>query len=325
MAKTPMLPLEEESAIITPMSDTSECRTATCGPAPFANTPPMGLAPDLQTQHDLLPDWKQIAPDLHEDAYAMADALWWARKLGRPQAQGADVAPLLRGPEDARAVQRALAQVYGWWPANRAPRYWKSGGSSCNLPLVHAPLPEPGVLSGLELAPAPSPVFQLRGVEAEIALRIGKDVTAEQTAALDHAGALALVDAWCVALEWVDVRWRDGLQAPALAQLADGQCHGGLLLGAWQPMDLLRGKDWSTQTCTVTLNDAAPQTFTGTHSLGDPCWLLVDWLQHVAREYGSVPAGTVVTTGTWSGCQQLQASQRFQAEFAGLGTLAWTF
>lgn len=43
---------------------------------------------------------------MREDAYAMADALWWARKLGSPQAMGADVAPLLRG-EDARAVQRA--------------------------------------------------------------------------------------------------------------------------------------------------------------------------------------------------------------------------
>jgi 2-keto-4-pentenoate hydratase len=273
----------------------------------------------------LLPDWAQMAPQLHEDAYAMADALWWSRKLGSPQAQGADVAPLLRGPEDARAVQRALAQAYGWWPQDRAPRYWKSGGPGRNQPLVHAPLPEPGVLTGMDEAPAPGPVFQLRGAEAEIALRIGQDVTAEQAATLDHASALALVDAWCLALEWVDVRWRDGLKAPALAHLADGQCHGGLLLGHWQSMQALQGKDWSAQSCTITLDHAAPQTFTGTHSLGDPAWLLLDWLQHVAREYGSVPAGTVVTTGTWCGCMQLQAGQRFQAEFAGLGTLAWQF
>jgi 2-keto-4-pentenoate hydratase len=203
-------------------------------------TPPIGLAPALQDQHDVLPDWSKQAPDLHEDAYAMADALWWSRKLGASQALGADVAPLLRGPDDARAVQRALAQTYGWWPADRAPRYWKSGGPGRAQPLVHVPLPEPGVLSGLAEAPPPGPVFQLRGAEAEIALRIGSAVSAEQAAALDHAAALALVDAWCVALEWVDVRWRDGLKAPALAQLADGQCHGGLLLGDWQGMDVLQ-------------------------------------------------------------------------------------
>lgn len=77
----------------------------------------------------------------------------------------------------------------------------ESGGPSRSQPLVHVPLPEPGVLTGMDEAPAPSPVFQLRGAEAEIALRIGQDVTAEQAATLDHASALALVDAWCLALE----------------------------------------------------------------------------------------------------------------------------
>lgn len=285
----------------------------------------MGLAPELQDQEDVLPNWKDMAPDLHEDAYAMADALWWARKLGETMAQGADVAVLLRGPEDARAVQKALAVAYDWWPSDRAPRYWKSGGPDRSQPLVHAPLPEPGVLTGMDVAPAPSPVFQMRGAEAEIAFRIGTEVSAEQAAALTHESALALVDAWCVALEWVDVRWRDGTKAPALALLADGQCHGGLLLGEWQSMDRLQAVDWSQQTCTVTLNGDNAQTFTGTHSLGDPAWLLKDWLQHVAREYGSVPAGTVVTTGTWCGCMPLQEGTRFDAEFAGLGKLAWQF
>lgn len=315
-----------EYAIIVPMSESKECQDGRCGgPSPFANTPPMGLAPELLDQHDELPDWKKIAPNLHEDAYATADALWWARQQGESMAAGADVIALLRDPDDARAVQRALAQAYGWWPADCAPRYWKSGGTGRDQPLVHAPLPELGIRTGMTEAAPPSPVFQMRGAEAEIALRIGAEVTAEQAAALDHASAQALVDGWCVALEWVDVRWRDGVKAPALAQLADGQCHGGLLLGDWQPMSALQGKDWSAQTCTITVNSDAPKTFTGTHSLGDPAWLLLDWLQHVAREYGSVPAGTVVTTGTWCGCMQLQAGDRFQAEFSGLGTLAWQF
>ena len=51
-------------------------------------------------------------------------------------------------------------------------------------------------------APLPGHLRQLSGsllgipadAEAEIALRIGRDVSAEQAAALDEAGALALVD-----------------------------------------------------------------------------------------------------------------------------------
>ena len=307
------------------MSENNNSKGAWNGPAPFANTPPIGLAPELQDQEEVLPDWKQIAPYLPEDAYSCADALWWSRKLGEKMSTGADVAFLLRDETDARAVQRALAITWDWWPADRAPRYWKSGGAQRGAALVHVPLPENGVHQNPAIAPAPQPVFNLRGAEAEIALRIGSDVSAEQAAALTHESALALVDAVAVAIEWVDVRWRDGLQAPALALLADGQCHGGLALGQWLPATALQGHDWAQQQCTVQINDDAPQHFTGTHSLGDPSWLLADWLRHVAQEYGHVPAGTIVTTGTWSGCQQLQAGDRFSVQFDALGELNWQF
>ncbi len=75
----------------------------------------------------------------------------------------------------------------------------------------------------------------------------------------------------------------------------------------------------------LTVAGGEPQRFTGTHSLGDPAWLLLDWLQHVAREHGSVPAGTVVTTGTWCGCMPLSAGDRFEMQFEGLGQLGWQF
>ncbi|MEG1735011.1 MAG: fumarylacetoacetate hydrolase family protein [Comamonas sp.] len=307
------------------MSENNDCQDGWCGPAPFANTPPMGLAPELRDVQDVLPDWAQLAPALHEDAYATADALWWSRKLGEKMSLGADVAALMRSEEDARAVQSALAGVWGWWPADRAPRYWKSGAANRQTALLHVPLPESGVQQGLAWAAAPQTVFNLRGAEAEIALRIGQDISAQQAAALTPESALALVDGVAVAIEWVDVRWRDGLQAPALALLADGQCHGGLALGEWLPATLLAGRDWAQQVCTVAVNGEAPQRFTGTHSLGDPAWLLLDWLQHVARRYGSVPAGTAVTTGSWCGCLKLDAEDRLTIAFEGLGQLGWQF
>lgn len=290
----------------------------------------MGLAPELRDQQDVLPDWKLLAPALHEDSYATADALWWSRKLGQTMGLGADVASLMRGEDDARQVQRALARAYGWWPAERAPRFWKSGGANRNARLLHVPLPEAGahvdgVHQGLAVAPAPQAVFNLRGVEAEIALRLGRDLSAEQARMLTAESALELIDGVAVAIEWVDARWRDGLKAPTLALLADGQCHGGLALGEWLPATVLQGRDWMQQVCTVQVNSGEVQRFVGTHSLGDPAWLLLDWLQHVAAEYGSVPAGTVVTTGTWCGCQRLAAGDRFAIAFDGLGQLGWQF
>ena len=307
------------------MSENQDCPSGWCGPAPFANTPPIGLAPELQQQEEVLPDWKTLWPELPEDSYATADALWWSRKLGMPQALGADVAALMSDASDARAVQSALARTWNWWPADRAPRYWKSGGPGRDAALLHVPLPENGIHQGVALAPVPETVFNLRCAEAEIALRIGQDVSASQAALLDYDSALALVDGVAVAVEWVDVRWRDGLKAPTLALLADGQCHGGLALGDWLPAASIAGRDWATQLCTVSVNGGEAQRFTGTHSLGDPAWLLRDWLQHVAREYGSVPAGTVVTTGTWCGCMPLNAGDRFEMQFEGLGQLGWQF
>lgn len=313
------------------MSTDSEkdCTTGFCskGPSPFANQPPLGLnllAKD--DPEDVLPDWKQIAPQLPEDAYSVADALWWCHKLGERSARGADVVYMLRDAADARAVHSALALARKWWPAGSVPRYWKSGGPRPDpAALVHAPLSELGIQSGVECATPPATVFSLRGVEGEIALRIGQDVTAEQAAALTDDSARALVDAYAVAIEFVDVRWREGSAAPALALLADGQGHGGLALGPWQDFAPLHAHDWSQQACTLHINDAPAQRFVGTHSLQDPTGLLVNWLQHVTSHYGTVTAGTVVTTGTWTGCPEVQAGDRVSVRFEGLGEMHWQF
>lgn len=309
----------------------TDCTTGLChsGPSPFANQPPLGLRelpPD--DPEDALPVWQQVAPALPEDAYSVADALWWSRKLGQRQANGADVAYMLQGPADARAVQNALARAWKWWPKDSVPRYWKSGGPSRSAELLHVPLPETGIHTPTEAAPAPTTVYNLRGVEGEIALRLGQDVTPEQAAALTPDTAAALIDAYAIAIEWVDVRWRDGLQAPALTLLADGQCHGGLALGPWQDFAPLRARtdaDWAAQNVQLQVGDQPTQHFTGTHSLDNPTWLLADWLQHITREYGTVPAGTVVTTGTWTGCPQVQASDMVRVAFEGLGEVRWQF
>ncbi|MBO1996785.1 hypothetical protein J4714_12965 [Staphylococcus epidermidis] len=74
----------------------------------------------------------------------------------------------------------------------------------------------------------------------------------------------------------------------------------------------------------MTVNDGEAQRFTGTHSLGDPAWLLVDWLQHVAREW-QCARWRCGDHGYWCGCMPLQAGDRFEMEFEGLGGLGWQF
>lgn len=213
----------------------------------------------------------------------------------------------------AYAVQEGVARAFGWF-ADAMPRHWKSGGPSRAAVLTHAPLPPAGVWTSP--AQARDWPFHFRGIEAEIALRLGRDVDATLATTLDVAAATALVDAMCVSIELVDSRWREGRDAPALAKLADLQLHGALVLSDWVPFV---ARDWSTQRCRVTIGSQPTTEHRGTHALGDPAFVLPAWLRHATRHGGAVPAGTVVTTGTWCGLPIAKAGDRVVAAFPGIG------
>jgi 2-keto-4-pentenoate hydratase len=215
----------------------------------------------------------------------------------------------------AYAVQAGVAQTLGWF-GSAAPRHWKSGGPSRDAVLTHAPLPPAGVWASPADARARAWPFHFRGIEAEVALRLARDVDGALAATLDVAGASALIDSMCVSIELVDSRWSEGRNAPPLAKLADLQLHGALVLGEWVAF---AARDWASQTCVLTIGSAAPQTFRGTHSLGDPAFVLPAWLRHATRDGSVLKAGTVVTTGTWCGLPLAAAGDRVVAEFSGIG------
>ena len=168
-------------------------------------------------------------------------ALLHARRDLQPQ-------PALPLPDADAAyqVQAQVAAVLGWFAAT-APGHWKSGGPSREAVATHAPLPPAGIWA----SPADGRAwpFNVRVIEAEVALRLGRAVDAQVAAELDLDKARALVDAMCVSIEVVDSRWAEGLQAPALAKLADAQSHGALVLGEWRAFEPAR--DWTGQVCTV--------------------------------------------------------------------------
>lgn len=212
----------------------------------------------------------------------------------------------------AYRVQALVAQALGWDNGTPAP-HWKSGGPGRDATLTHAALPVGGVWASP--ADARAWPFHWRGIEAEIALRLGQDVDAALAQSLTPEGASSLVDAMAVSIELVDSRWAQALQAPALHKLADLQSHGALVLGEWQPF---RAIDWRTQRCELHIGPQQ-QVFIGTHSLSDPAWLLPQWLRHATRDGAVMPAGTMVTTGTWCGLPLAQAGDAVNVRFDGIG------
>lgn len=245
----------------------------------------------------------------------LADALQAATASGQPL----DAAqwPSALTAHDITAVhQRSAAQ---WGDTACAPCYWKSGGPGRSQPLGHAPLPPQGVVqAGGAAADLRHQPLMLRGIEAEIALRIGPEVDAALAAQLDACSALQLIDAMAVSVEVVDSRWLQQLQAPDALKAADLLCHGALALGAWQPFV---ARDWAQQRCTVQIGRQPPVARQGSHSLQDPAWLLPAWLRYATQHFGTVRAGTVVTTGSWVGLLMAQAGEVVTAKFDGVGEL----
>jgi len=243
---------------------------------------------------------------------AVVEALLRAR-AERRAVPSAELADALQGPEQAYAVQTRVAQALGWFDA-AGPRHWKSGGPSRQALLTHAPLPPQGVWTSPARAGAWP--FNLRAIEAEVALRVGATVDASRAAALDEAGATALVDAMAVSIEIVDSRWVEGMAAPPLLRLADLQSHGALVLGPWRAF---ASRDWSPQICRVAIGSRPVVERRGTHALGSPTWGLAPWLRHATRTGAALPAGTVVTTGTWVGVLEASAGEAVRVEFPGIG------
>ena len=241
---------------------------------------------------------------------AVAQTLIHARREQRC-ADAEAFATALATPEDAYAVQSAVAASLGWHASG--PAYWKSGGPSRQARLTHAQLPADGVWSSP--ANAGNWNFTWRGIEAEIALRLGRPVSAEEAAAFDSDSAASFVDGMAVSIEVVDSRWQQYTDAPSLLKLADLQAHGALVLGEWRAYEAI---DWAAQRCHVRIG---AQSFErkGTHALGDPAYGLAAWLRHATRHGERVEAGTVVTTGTWVGILPAAAGDLVTVEFDGIG------
>lgn len=249
---------------------------------------------------------------MRERTRALAQALIQARRSGALLDAG-DWHDAVEDLDEVYALQSLVAAELGWAGASASlPQYWKSGGASRQGPFTHAALAPDGIGRVLKTWP-------LLGFEAEIALRLGQDISPAEAQALQPGEAGRCLDAMCVAVELVSSRWSQGLAAPELLRMADQQSNAGLLLGPWQPY---QARDWAQQSFTTQLNDEPAMPRTGGHALKDPAWLLPAWLQHLTRTGQHVPAGTVVTTGAWSGCLPLTAkARRLRIEFEGLGVV----
>jgi 2-keto-4-pentenoate hydratase len=240
-----------------------------------------------------------------------ADRLVAARNSGQP-VSWRGILPLDRA--SAYAIQDATLARIG--PSCG----WKVGASGPNAEPICAPLPASGLFaSGARLGPE----FSLRGVEVEVALRVGRALTAED-AALPEGDLARAFDAAYPAIEVVETRLEDWKNSAALAQLADLQSHGALLIGPASTVSLL-SVDLKEVEAHLTVGEGVSRRTTGGNSAGD-IWRLLRWLiRHCADRGAPLLPGQIITTGSCTGMVFAEEGASARARLAGFGEVAVDF
>jgi 2-keto-4-pentenoate hydratase len=206
----------------------------------------------------------------------------------------------------AYAIQRRIAASF---PGIGG---WKVGAPTPDAPICGA-LPAPGVVPSP--ATLSSATHTLRGVEAEVCFRIGRDLPPRPTP-YTRAEVIAAIAAAHPAIEVLESRYLDPDAVHPLTNLADTQSHGGFIYGApvteWQHIDFASEK-------VEQYVDGALQMERVGNPLGDMIRLVV-WVANEGSHWaGGLKAGQFVTCGSWTGKTMVGPSAKVRVRFPSLG------
>jgi 2-keto-4-pentenoate hydratase len=211
--------------------------------------------------------------------------------------------------EEAYAIQDATLAEIGPIAG------WKVGAKGIDAEPICAPVPVSCLLaSGTRLS---GNAWALRGIEVEVALRVGQDLDVGNDVLTPSEIARAF-DAVLPAIEVVETRldrWKD---SPALAQLADLQSHGALVLGDVSALPVAE-LDLRAVEARLLVDDVLFKSTTGGNPAGD-VWRMLAWLAgHCATRGHPLRRGQYVTTGSCTGMTFAQAGQTVAGDIASLG------
>ena len=244
---------------------------------------------------------------------AAADLLLAARR--DPANKLADLPDALKPADRAGsyAIQAKVAAGFG--PIGG----WKVSPFAGDAPPMCGALPASGITaSPAALTPGP---HALRGIEAEVCVRMGRDLPPRATP-YTREEVVAAIASMHPAIEVLDSRFVEPNAVHILTNIADTQAHGGFVYGPpvadWQKIDLL------TESVQQLVDGALDASRTG-HPGGDLIGQVV-WLANVGSVWaGGLKAGQFVTCGSWSGANRVGPTARVQVKFAHVGDVAVDF
>lgn len=190
---------------------------------------------------------------------------------------------------------------------------WKVGSKSADGQIHCSPLPHQGIYKpGAILDRGNYPVL---GIELEMFFCFDRDFM-PGAAEISEQEIRQSIGTMGASFEIVSSRIAGWPKAPQLAMLADLQNHGALIVGE----QIAYRDDFPFLNPIAYLEIDGKDIFrgAGTNPAGDPHRLLC-WLVNHCRQRGvAIPAGTVITTGSYTGMHFPAQACRVAASIAGL-------
>ena len=240
------------------------------------------------------------------DAASQLAALLIAARAD-PAHKVAAVPAALRPADNAAAyaAQHAVAATFG--PIGG----WKVGAPGGNT--ICGALPAATITASPTSLPSATHV--MRGIEAEVAFRMGADLP-PRTAPYSRAEVVAAIATMHPAIEVLESRFVEPNDHDLMTNLADTQSHGGFVHGAgrrdWHDIDL------SKELCEQYVDGALHTSRTG-YPFGD-ILKMMEWLANVGSHWaGGLKSGQFVTCGSWTGAARVAAGAKVRVTFASLG------
>ncbi len=243
-----------------------------------------------------------------------AEVLLRARREGAPLP---DLDPALQPASlyEAYAVQDAMAERLG--PVGG----WKIGAPSPDAVPVFGPLPlRLGILPSVtELGGA----RRLRGVEAEIAFLLRKDLPARDVR-YSREEILGAIEGAHPVIEVLESAFTAPDEAAHLAVIADLQMNGGLVYGS--AVEHWRAHDMASEQLEIVIDGVVRWNGVGRNTNGPDLLRLVEYLVNEAQwRTGGLEVGQWITTGSWMGKLLAMEHSSVEVRFEHFGNVSCRF
>lgn len=243
-----------------------------------------------------------------------ADLLLTARRANVPiPALPEAIAP--ETDEEAAVVQDVMAVAFA--PIGG----WKIGSAGPEGVPAFCAMPAPWM--GANGATFRGQNHRLRGVEAEIAFRIGTALPPRDVP-YTRAEVTAAIASCHPAIEILESAFVDPFAVPPAHKSADMAVHGGFVAGP--PVEDWHGIDWSAEHVVLTADGSVRVENTGSSPSGpDLIRLLVYLANEGAARTGGLKAGDWITTGSWTGATWVSPCSEVVARFTHAGAASLQF